>query len=113
LLGRIGHFIKNNNQDVDIIGYTDNVPIDVKNKMSNRELSGMRALNVLKHFTSHSGISPERLTAFGWGKYKPIVANTTRESRAMNRRVEVAFIHKRDKEKSKGAFTFKNFFFEL
>lgn len=72
---------------VNIKGHTDDVPISTSQFPSNWELSAIRATSVLKHMI-HSGISAERLTATGYGEVLPLVPNTTKENRAINRRVE-------------------------
>jgi OOP family OmpA-OmpF porin len=39
---------------------------------------------------SQHGVGPARLSARGYGKTRPVAANTTDEGRARNRRVEIA-----------------------
>ncbi len=73
--------------NISIKGHTDNVPIATKAFPSNWELSAIRATTVLKYLISQ-GISPQRLTATGYGKILPLVPNTSAENRAKNRRVE-------------------------
>ena len=34
-------------------------------------------------------MNPERLSALGYGQYRPVAPNNTREGRALNRRVEI------------------------
>ncbi len=73
-----------------IEGHTDNTPINTVRFPSNWELSTNRACNVIKYFIS-KGISPDRLSAEGFGEYRPIANNGIDSGRAMNRRVEVVF----------------------
>ncbi|MCF8044589.1 MAG: flagellar motor protein MotB [Desulfarculaceae bacterium] len=73
--------------NINIKGHTDDVPISTDAYPSNWELSAIRATNVLKHLIKR-GIQPERLTATGYGKIRPLVPNTSEENRSMNRRVE-------------------------
>lgn len=73
--------------NINIKGYTDNVPISTAQFPSNWELSAIRATTVLKYFIM-AKISPERLTATGYGELQPLVSNNTEENRARNRRVE-------------------------
>ncbi len=73
--------------NINIQGHTDDVPISTKEFPSNWELSAIRATSILKHLIKR-GIKPERLTATGYGKIMPIMANDTKEHRALNRRVE-------------------------
>ncbi|MEN9581729.1 MAG: hypothetical protein RJA70_4738, partial [Pseudomonadota bacterium] len=53
----------------------------------NLKLSGERALTIKKALVDR-GIKAERIIAVGFGKKKPIAANTTEEGRAQNRRTE-------------------------
>jgi chemotaxis protein MotB len=70
-------------------GHTDNVPISTARFPSNWELSSARALNVVRHIARTGGINPARLSAIGYGEYRPIVPNTTSENRRTNRRIEI------------------------
>ncbi|MBU1168752.1 MAG: flagellar motor protein MotB [Proteobacteria bacterium] len=73
--------------NINIKGYTDNVPISTAQFASNWDLSAIRATAVLKHLIKR-GISAKRLTATGYGDMFPIVPNTSERNRAINRRVE-------------------------
>lgn len=73
--------------NINIKGHTDNIPISTSMFPSNWELSAIRATTVLKYLVS-KGISPERMTATGYGDVLPLVPNTSDENRAQNRRVE-------------------------
>jgi outer membrane protein OmpA-like peptidoglycan-associated protein len=54
----------------------------------NQTLSQNRAETVRAYLTSH-GISPDRITAQGFGPANPVATNDTAEGRANNRRVEI------------------------
>jgi OmpA-OmpF porin, OOP family len=69
---------------VKVGGYTDNVG----GAERNLELSQKRANSVMAELVN-KGISPDRLTAEGYGQRDPIADNSTAEGRAMNRRVSV------------------------
>ncbi len=73
--------------NINIKGHTDNVSISTDIFPSNWELSAVRATTVLKYLIS-KGINPKRLTATGYGKIMPLVPNTSKKNRALNRRVE-------------------------
>lgn len=73
---------------ISIEGHTDNVPVKSSVIRSNWDLSALRALSILYYFKD-SGISPDRLSATGFGEYRPIADNDTEEGRAKNRRVEI------------------------
>lgn len=70
-------------------GHTDDLPIKSYKFPSNWELSSSRALNVVKFMASNGRIEPSRLSAIGYGEYRPLVPNTSVENRKMNRRIEI------------------------
>jgi chemotaxis protein MotB len=111
ILRRLTGIIKKNKYPVEISGHTDNVPIEVGG-ISKRELSVIQALHVLKYFIEIEKIPPDRLTALGWGEYRNAFSNQTRETRELNRRIDIIFLHKKMKQKPAGGFIFKNFFFK-
>jgi chemotaxis protein MotB len=113
ILDRLGATLRKNDYPVEIIAHTDNQAPYQHPDISNRELSTLRAVNILSFLITKKGLKPERFSAFGWGSYRPIVSNRTKETREINRRVEVVFIHKRIPEKPKGIFTFRKFFFNV
>ena len=78
-----------------IRGHTDDRDIETVQFPSNWELSAVRATTVLRFFIQQ-GIDPERMTATGYADFLPLVANTTSENRARNRRVE--FVLEKEKE---------------
>ena len=55
----------------------------------NLEISQRRAQSIKQYFTNTFGISPERITAEGFGDTRPITSNATPEGRQKNRRVLV------------------------
>lgn len=75
--------------DIGIEGHTDNEPIKYSGWKSNWELSTARATSVLHYFIDNGGMAPERLSATGYGEYRPIASNQTAEGRQQNRRVEI------------------------
>lgn len=77
---------------IKIEGHTDNVPISTQQFLSNWELSVLRATNVLQIMTGEGHISPYRLSATGYGEYRPVAANTDETGRARNRRVDLVIL---------------------
>jgi OOP family OmpA-OmpF porin len=55
----------------------------------NQSLSEARARSVVSWLTRR-GVAPNRLTARGYGKTRPVASNDTDEGSARSRRVEVA-----------------------
>lgn len=73
-------------------GHTDNTPIHTAQFPSNWELSTARATFVLQYLISKGAIPPPRLSAVGYGEYRPVTANETSEGRAANRRVDLVIL---------------------
>jgi chemotaxis protein MotB len=85
--------------NVGIEGHTDNQPIKRSGWKSNWELSTARALSVL-HYLSDKSVAEPRLAAIGYGEYKPVASNDTREGRQKNRRVEIVILPKTETKSS-------------
>ena len=79
--------------NVGIEGHTDKRPIKRSGWKSNWELSTARALSVL-HYLSDKSVAEPRLAAIGYGEYKPVASNDTKEGRQSNRRVEIVILPK-------------------
>ena len=79
--------------DVVIAGYTDNDPIkhSVAQHPTNWHLSSHRAIGVLKKLTGNN-VESKRLSARGFGEFRPIESNDTKEGKAANRRVEIYIV---------------------
>ena len=85
--------------DIGIEGHTDNEPIKYSGWKSNWELSTARALSVLHYLIDDKGISPRRVSAIGYGEFRPVASNATKEGRQLNRRVEIVILPKTTKVK--------------
>lgn len=83
-------------RNIAIEGHTDNEPIKKSGWPSNWELSTGRATAVLHHL-ENKGIAPYRMQATGFGEYRPIATNDTKEGRQKNRRVEIIILPKMSK----------------
>ncbi|HEY3062898.1 MAG TPA: flagellar motor protein MotB [Chloroflexota bacterium] len=88
--------------DIRVDGHTDSTPIDSPRYPTNWELSTARALSVTRYLTETDGIRAGRVMAAGFGEFRPIAPNDTREHRAQNRRVE---IHVLSSSSSQGSTT--------
>ncbi len=69
-------------------GHTDSARMLGRRFASNRELSLVRAFSVIDHLVK-KGVPPSRLTAYGYGEFRPAAANDTEENKAKNRRIEL------------------------
>lgn len=74
-------------------GHTDDVPIHNARFRSNWELSTARATTVVAFLIEQVGISPDRLSAAGYGEFRPRVPNDSEENRARNRRVDIVVLN--------------------
>ena len=104
ILDKVARILKENVPDlnVGVEGHTDNVPIRHSNWKSNWELSTARALSVLHYMEKNEGISPDRLSAIGYGEYRPVASNDSTAGRQKNRRVEVVILPKVTKVAGEG-----------
>jgi chemotaxis protein MotB len=73
---------------LEVDGYTDKRPISSARFPSNWELSTARATAVVK-FLVANGISPEHVSATGFGEFQPIDPGTSDEAFSHNRRIEL------------------------
>jgi chemotaxis protein MotB len=46
----------------------------------------------LHYLVEEKGISPGRISAIGYGEFRPVAPNDTREGRQLNRRVEIVIL---------------------
>jgi chemotaxis protein MotB len=76
---------------IKVEGHTDNLPINTAKFPSNWELSVIRSTNVV-HILQHDGISPNRLSAAGYGEFRPISSNATDAGRGKNRRIDLIIL---------------------
>lgn len=86
VLNKIDNYVR-------VEGHTDNLPISTSEYHSNWQLSSVRASNVVEFLINYGEISPSRLSAVGYGEYRPVVDNTTEEGRAKNRRVDILILN--------------------
>jgi chemotaxis protein MotB len=92
IIRSVGHILSATPNAVRVEGHTDNVPIHTSRFFSNWELSTARATNVLQYFIAQGAIAPDRLSAAGYGEYKPAAPNTSERNRALNRRVDIVLL---------------------
>ena len=76
-------------------GHTDSARMLGKKFASNRELSIMRAFSVI-NYLAEKGVPPARITAFGYGEFRPAAANDNEANRLKNRRIEIIIMRQAD-----------------
>ena len=90
LLDRLGRALKAlGPRDIRIEGHSDNSTIkwELFGFSSHWDLSAARATAVARYLHEHSGLDPRRLTAAGFGEFRPLKGNDTPEGREANRRM--------------------------
>ncbi|HEY1271066.1 MAG TPA: flagellar motor protein MotB [Terriglobales bacterium] len=92
--GRIASLLSGRNYRIRIEGHTDNVPIHNTRFSDNWELSTARAAEVVRLLIVQYGFAPGRLSAAGYAEYHPIASNSSLETRAQNRRVDIVILGK-------------------
>lgn len=91
VIQRIAAAMNNVSGQIQIIGYSDNVPIRSARFASNFDLSLDRARSV-QVLLQQQLAQPSRAKAEGRGESNPLVPNTSAENRARNRRVEITLM---------------------
>lgn len=84
---------------ISIEGHTDNTPVSAGSRYNdNWELSGARALSVLRFFIDSEGLNPAIFQYAGYADTRPAYDNTTPEGRQKNRRVELIVLRQLQEE---------------
>ncbi|OUM97414.1 MAG: hypothetical protein BAA04_05270 [Firmicutes bacterium ZCTH02-B6] len=91
-LDEVATLLKEVPNHIRIEGHTDNWPIRTERFPSNWELSTARATTVLRYLVEQHGLNPTRVSAAGYGEYRPLMPNDTDENRARNRRVDIVIL---------------------
>jgi chemotaxis protein MotB len=89
VLDTIADQLKLIDNEIRVDGHTDSTPIESSRYPTNWELSTARALAVTRYLSESDGVQATRLMAAGFGEFRPLYVNDTRDHRAMNRRVEI------------------------
>ena len=96
LFAKIAPELQRFNGDIVVEGHTDDLPVGPHSPYkSNWELSVARAFSVITFLTAH-GIDPTKISARGYGPYRPRVPNISAENREMNRRIEIVLLNPRE-----------------
>lgn len=92
-LKRLASLFKQLKTMISIEGHTDNLPITSKSKYAdNWELSGARALSVLRYFIDKEDLNPEGFQYAGYADTRSAGDNNTSAGRQKNRRVEITVL---------------------
>jgi chemotaxis protein MotB len=74
---------------INVVGHTDDLPIQTAEFPSNWELSLVRASRVARFLMQETHLDENRFYVSGYASTQPVAANDTPEHRAANRRVEI------------------------
>lgn len=85
----MGKLLRDTEGNIIIAGHTDNIPVMGGPYRNNLRLSMARAASVAELLVGSSDIRPERISAMGFGEFRPLNSNATPEGRRKNRRVEI------------------------
>lgn len=88
-------FRDNGAQNIVVEGHTDDVKVGeaLKHRFpSNWELSTARAAAVVRFLHEQAGLEAERLSAAGYGYFRPVASNDSEEGRSQNRRIEILLV---------------------
>lgn len=85
--------LKNIPNQIRVEGHTDDTPINNARFHSNWELSTARATSIIRDFIEHYGFPPLKLSAAGYGEYRPVKPNDTLADKAANRRVDIVILN--------------------
>jgi chemotaxis protein MotB len=91
VLASLAKIIKAYPNQIQVEGYTDNVPIKTQRFPSNWELSSSRAASVV-HLFADEGVNPNNMQAIGYGEFRPKANNDSAKGRSENRRVVLVIL---------------------
>ena len=95
VLGKVAIVVNSKPEmEVQVEGYTDNVPINTKNMKDNWDLSVARATSVVRVLQTDFDVAPSRLIAAGRSEYVPLASNDTAEGRSTNRITRIVILPK-------------------
>ncbi len=103
VIGQIADVLAPVANPIQVEGFTDNIPISTPRFPSNWELSASRAASVV-NLMSRFGVEPERMSAIGYGEFKPIADNDTEIGRQKNRRVVLVILGSQDSRRTLEVF---------
>lgn len=93
ILDKIAAVLLPSDYIIHIEGHTDNIPISTSRYPSNWELSTARATSMVLYLIETHGFDPQKLSASGYGEFRPIAPNDSPENRAQNRRVDLVVLN--------------------
>ncbi len=92
VLSEISIFLNEVDNEITVEGHTDDRPMHGPQFDTNWELSTGRATSVLRFLSEENDVAPERLSAVGYGEYRPLAPNDSPENMQLNRRVDITIL---------------------
>lgn len=103
VIGQIADVLAPVANPLQVEGFTDDQPINTTRFPSNWELSAARAASVV-NLLDRFGIEPGRMSAIGYGEFKPIADNETEAGRQKNRRVVLVILGSQESRRTLEVF---------
>lgn len=103
IIGKVADILGQSANPIQVEGFTDNQPINTPRFPSNWELSAARAASVV-HLLDRFGLDPSRMSAIGYGEFKPIADNRAEAGRQKNRRVVLVVLGSNESRRSLEVF---------
>jgi chemotaxis protein MotB len=94
LLAMVAKSLASYSNPIRIEGNTDNVPINSGRYRSNWELSTTRATNIVHYLIEKHNFRPDKISAVGYGEFRPLADNGSEGGRTRNRRVDIVLLAK-------------------
>jgi outer membrane protein OmpA-like peptidoglycan-associated protein len=94
-LREVAEVLRQTGYMVNVVGHTDDLPINTEEFPSNWELSTARACEVARFLMKDMNIPEEKFYVTGHAFYQPVKPNTDEINRAVNRRVEIIITKER------------------
>lgn len=92
-LDELATIIKATPNNIQVEGHTDNTPIKTAMYPSNWYLSTARATKIIEYWVTQHHFDPTRLSAAGYGPYRPVDGNLTERGKQRNRRVDIILLN--------------------
>jgi flagellar motor protein MotB len=93
-LDKVINALRGKSFDVRIEGHTDNTQVGPGRVYhTNEELSALRASRIMEFMIKEYGFPGDKLSAAGFGAWRPIADNATAEGRLKNRRVDLIILN--------------------
>lgn len=92
-LDELAHIIQTAPNHIQVEGHTDDTPIHTALYPSNWYLSTARATKIIEYWVTQHDFDPTRLSAAGYGPYRPVGGNLTKRGKQQNRRVDIILLN--------------------